>query len=452
MSGESDIGLREAAETFGALNFWMRATRFEPTEPERVVLEAANERAMRHAMLGTVLGGGGALALARQQRLRNVQCLGAAVAGAMVGRVFCVLRSHATSLELLLTLRDDESRVRHPVPIPLPRAPPTRADPSRVRRALAQLAAQTRHIRRIGPSRAVQALREDQLNAHMNGQYAARENGVGTGGLSAADSAAADVGPPGFARLAEETADGGGGDAMPDRWDEPAESSDRDTAAARASLSQRSPRPMWAAPEPSAGAAATGAAAMSARAHASAAEPDAEPGAAPSTGAGGARAAGSSWDAVRAKHRESKAREVRSPSAISSANSLADSPRRVFGEFARALLTRHTPQRSAETPSCALRRPSAWRSVHVATHGRRCGSGAQKGRPITSPGRSATRRGQSGRRRRGRRAAAVGAMRTVTRFLSDLPPWRICQSSRGDKPGLKSCVRPLRAMGAGGNQ
>ena len=70
IGGESDIGLREAAETFGALNFWMRATRFEPSEPERVVLEAANERAMRHGMLGTVLGGGGALALARQQRLK----------------------------------------------------------------------------------------------------------------------------------------------------------------------------------------------------------------------------------------------------------------------------------------------------------------------------------------------------------------------------------------------
>ena len=80
----------EASSTFIALRFWARVTGYEPTDEEKKVLTACEDRSMQLWRSGLMLGGGGGLALASAARLplpQRVACTGAfASAASFIGQ------------------------------------------------------------------------------------------------------------------------------------------------------------------------------------------------------------------------------------------------------------------------------------------------------------------------------------------------------------------------------
>ena len=79
-SEQSDISDRDATSTFVALRYWARASQYQPTESEKVLLTECEARSNRYWQAGMAVGTGGGLGLASVARVSLVQR--AAVTGA----------------------------------------------------------------------------------------------------------------------------------------------------------------------------------------------------------------------------------------------------------------------------------------------------------------------------------------------------------------------------------
>jgi len=96
-----------AARVFTALQFWVRATRYEPTDAERELITNCEKRSTQNGLLAAVVGGSGGFALSHNLRQPMVSSIGVAAAAALVSSVYANHRSHLPCLCELLALGDE---------------------------------------------------------------------------------------------------------------------------------------------------------------------------------------------------------------------------------------------------------------------------------------------------------------------------------------------------------
>ena len=101
-----------ATQTYAALKYWSRATRYVPTDDERRCVAGCEERATTYARLAAAVGTAGSLGLATALRLTAAPKLGVTAAGLFVGTVYGHFKSNAPCLRDLLALnKADDSKL-----------------------------------------------------------------------------------------------------------------------------------------------------------------------------------------------------------------------------------------------------------------------------------------------------------------------------------------------------
>ena len=108
MEQQETITHRKATEVFQVLQYWVRATRFEPTEAERALIGNCEKRSARNTVLGAIFGGSSAFAIAKNIRMPMLQAAALGGAGALIGSIYGQFQSNQPCLCELLELGKKE--------------------------------------------------------------------------------------------------------------------------------------------------------------------------------------------------------------------------------------------------------------------------------------------------------------------------------------------------------
>jgi len=140
----------KANEVFTALEYWVRATRFQPSDSEQEVLAHCAQRATANGMLGTVVGGVALGSVARYLKQKPLQMVALGVVGGLVGGSYGASLANRPCLCELLALGERQE---------------------------SPLAEQAKHVLQVGPAGFVRA-----ANARSERRRAAMGDAADAGG------------------------------------------------------------------------------------------------------------------------------------------------------------------------------------------------------------------------------------------------------------------------------